>query len=245
MLSDGPEDSNPAWSPDGSRIAFTRKSGGSKNIYIMNADGSNVVRRTNGNSTNETPSWSPDGAWIVFAGINTLVGSTDVYRMKADDDGTSPIILIDRPGYDGQPAWSPDGERIAFASDWVAYDFTSDIFITDVAGSAITQVTAGFGYGSSLVQYYQPAWSPDGQKLAVVTCPLAFVTCSTNTISVLNADGTGLLQLAAAMGNSRPTWSPDAQYIAFGSSGSIHWVKADGNSRGVIVHDGHSPSWQR
>lgn len=243
-LSDGPGDASPAWSPDGSRIAFTRKNEDSTDIYVMDADGSNLVRRTNGN-TNDAPSWSPDGAWIVFAGY-ARGGSMDVYRMRADDDGTSPITIVDLPGYDAQPAWSPDGARIAFVSDWDAYDITSDIFITDASGSAITQVTAGFGLGGSLIEYYQPAWSPDGQRFAVVTCPQAYVTCETSTISVLNADGSGIVQLAATTGGGgRPAWSPDGQLIAFGWNGSIHWISADGDSSGVIIHDGHSPSWRQ
>jgi len=243
-LSDGPGDASPAWSPDGSRIAFTRKNEGSTDIYVMDADGSNLVRRTNGN-TNDAPSWSPDGAWIVFAGY-AHGGSMDVYRVRADVDDTSPISILARPGYDAQPAWSPDGVRIAFVSDWEAYDITSDIFITDASGSAITQVTAGFGFGSSLIEYYQPAWSPDGQKFAAVTCHHAYVTCETSTISVLNADGSGVVQLAATTGGGgRPTWSPDGELIAFGWNGSIHWVSADGSSHGVIVHDGHSPSWRQ
>lgn len=242
-LSDGPGDEEPAWSTDGSRIAFSRRRGDSWDIYIMDADGSNLVQRTNG-QINRSPAWSPDGEWIALTGrYNT--GSAGVYRIKADDDGTSPTLIIDRPGYDGEPAWSPDGSRIAFVSDWVAYDFTYDIFITDATGSTITQVTDGFGYGGSLIQYFSPAWSPDGQKFAVVSCRQSFVTCETGKISVLNADGTGITPLADTIGASKPAWSPDGQIVAYESAGSIHWVSADGSARGVIIDDGHSPSWRQ
>ena len=243
-LSDGPDDGEPAWSPDGSRIAFSRGHGESRDIYVVDADGSNLVRRTNG-YINMSPSWSRDGIWIAFTRCcNT--GSADVYRMKADDDGTDPTTIINRPGYDAEPAWSPDGARIAFVSDWVAYDITFDIFTSDATGSAVTQVTDGFGYAGSLTEYHYPAWSPDGQRFAVVSCRQSFVTCSTGKISVLNADGTGLVTpLADTMGAGRLSWSPDGQFVAFGSSGSIHWVSADGSARGVIIHDGHSPSWRQ
>jgi len=242
-LSDGPDDDEPAWSPDGSRIAFSRGRGESRDIYLVDADGSNLVRRTN-NYSSMSPSWSPDGEWIAFTGCcNT--GSAGVYRMKADDDGTSPVTIIDRPGYDAEPAWSPDGTRIAFVSDWDAYDFTYDIFTADTAGAAITQVTDGFGYNGSLIEYHNPAWSPDGRKFAVVSCRQSAVTCASGTLSVLNADGTGLVPLADTTGAGRLTWSPDGQYVAFGSSGSIRWVSADGSARGVIINDGHSPSWRQ
>lgn len=242
-LSDGPDDGDPAWSPDGSRIAFSRKRGESSDIYIVNADGSNLVQRTGSNS-NTSPSWSPDGAWIAFTAC-CANGSAGVYRIKADDDGTDPVPVVDRPGYDAQPAWSPDGVRIAFVSDWIAYDFTSDIFTSDATGSVITQVTDGFGDAASLIEYHNPAWSPDGGRIAVVRCHIEFVPCASGaTISVISADGTGLVSLADTTGAGRLSWTPDGQIIAFGSSGSIHWVSADGSASGVIVHDGHSPSWR-
>jgi TolB protein len=202
----------------------------------MDADGSNLTRRTSG-GWNEAPNWSPDGEWITFA-------RGDVYLIKAVDDGTSPIRLTNDPGWETHPAWSPDGTRIAFVSDWAAYDFTRDIFTTAPTGSAWTQLTFGFGSGASLIEYYQPAWSPDGQRLAVVTCRQAFEYCSSSTVSVMSADGSGLQQLAATSGFARPTWSPDGRTITFGSGGSLYWVSVDGRAMGVVVANGHSPAWR-
>jgi TolB protein len=251
-LSDGPDDAEPAWSPDGSRLAFASARGASPEstaIWIMDADGGNLVRRAIA-LYGGSPSWSPDGQWIAFTAVtpyDSLIpgtGSLDVFVMRADDDGTSPINLIAQQAWDAHPAWSPDGTRIAFVSDWTAYDFTADIYTMAADGSQRTQLTDGFGFDGSLVQYYQPAWSPDGQRIAVVTCRIGFYTCQPSTVSVMNADGSGITQLAATVGWDGATWSPDGQIVAFGSGGSVYWVSADRSALGVIVANGHSPAWR-
>lgn len=241
QLSNGPNDADPAWSSDGRRIAFSRGQNTSRDIYIMDADGSNVVQRTHG-GYNDAPTWSPDGQRIAFAAMGG--GSLNVYVMPAEDDGTSPIAVVQRPGYDGQPAWSPDGTVLSFASDWIAYDFTSDIFVTPPSGFPITQLTNGFGFGGSLIEYYQPAWSPHDQRLAVVTCLIAFETCAASTLSVMNADGSGLTALTTTNGFAGPAWSPDGSLIAFSSSGDIFSIRADGGGRGMIIANGSSPAWR-
>jgi Tol biopolymer transport system component len=243
-LSDGPDDADPAWSPDGQRLAFASARGAppeSTAIYIMDADGSNLIRRVTARFA-ASPAWSPDGQWVVYAGFHA--GSMDVFAIRADDDGAGPVNLTDAAGWEAHPAWSPDGTRIAFVADWIAYDFTADIFTMAPDGSQQTQLTNGFGFGDALVQYYQPAWSPDGQRLAVVTCRFGFETCSASTVSVMNADGSGLVALAATIGWDGATWSPDGQTIAFGSAGSLYWVSADRSALGVVVANGHSPAWR-
>jgi len=96
----------PAWSPDGSRIAFTslRRDG----IWVMNADGTSLRRVTTSPSLDLEPTWSPDGRRFVFVLRGELwteaVGGTDRRRL--------PVA----PGADARPDWSPDGTQIAFLS---------------------------------------------------------------------------------------------------------------------------------
>lgn len=244
-LSDGPGDRDPAWSPDGQRIAFVRSRGDSADVYVMNADGSNLMRRTSGPYA-EAPAWSPDATRIAFAAGGD--GSQNVYVMHADDDGTGADALVALPGYDAYPAWSPDGRKIAFVSDWRAYDFVYDVYVVDADTTGVTAlaepalVEGPFFWPVSY--YFQPTWSPDGQRLALVSCPWSFGFCSSSVVEVRNADGSGLHQLATAGGLARPTWSPDGQAIAFSSSGDIHWIRTDGSARGLVLANGHSPAWR-
>lgn len=97
-------DSDPSWSPDGSKIAFASPSrGDSSIIYIIDADGYNPVRLTNRGSLCYYPSWSPDGSKIAFELERN--GNHDIYVMDAD--GTNKINLTKGDGNCYNPSWSP------------------------------------------------------------------------------------------------------------------------------------------
>ena len=118
-------DYSPAWSPDGQRIAFVSFRDGNYEIYVMNADGSEITRLTDTSRYaarvfDGSPAWSPDGQRIAFQSDRD--GNYEIYVMYAD--GSAPTRLTD--GSDnGNPVWSPDGQRIAFTSDrdgpYIAY----------------------------------------------------------------------------------------------------------------------------
>ena len=236
QLSTGPDDDAPAWSPNGSRIAFSRMSGETTGIFVMDADGSNTVRRT---TFGGGPTWSPDGEWIAFVCAEKLC------KVKADDDGTEPVVLYSQgEGVMTDPAWSPDGARVAFVSDWAMFDIWFDIWVVAPDGSGSTALTHHTPATPNPDSQFQPAWSPDGSRIALVECPWAFVTCTSSVIAVMNADGSGLVRLVAASGFASPTWSPDGQVIAFASSNTIEWVSVDASRRGRIIGGGHSPAWR-
>src|SRR6185503_13395477 len=131
----------------------------------MNADGSNLVRRTHG-GYNLEPAWSPDGLSIAFSWLHE--GSTGVFVVEADG-GSQPRVVVNRPGWDGHPAWSKDGRQITFTSDWRAYDFVNDLYIVNADGTDIRDLLVAPIFDPA-VDYRQSAWSPDGRRIAVVSC---------------------------------------------------------------------------
>ncbi|HET9724723.1 MAG TPA: hypothetical protein VFR44_12905 [Actinomycetota bacterium] len=216
--------SEPAWSPDGSRIAFTRLiDDGSTGIYVMNADGSGVARlTTNEQGMDEGPTWSPDGRLIVFSRSEFVTldpdpiaspARRDLYAVALD--GTEPTKLLGGSTDDFSPAWSPDGSTIAFvrmvdpaADGWARI---SQIWTVATDGSGASQVTT-FDKGA-----WRPAWSPDGSALAFD---------GGSDIYIVGADGRGLhrIDLPSGWGEEAespfdPTWSPDGTRIAFTAGG--------------------------
>jgi TolB protein len=97
-------DSSPSWSPDGEKIAFSSNRDGNYEIYVMNADGSDVTRLTNVNNANDSsPSWSPDGEKIVFTSDRDSA-FTEIYSMNADN-GRRVTRLTDNNANDSSPNW--------------------------------------------------------------------------------------------------------------------------------------------
>jgi Tol biopolymer transport system component len=238
-------DSQPAWSPDGQRLAFASDRAGTVNvmdIYVMNADGTNVVRRTF-SGHNQDPTWSQDGTRLAYS-ARANANNTQIWMVSPDSGEPSP--LSQERGWNVQPSWSPDGTRLALVSDWLAFDFVQDIFLVNSDGSGFTPLTNDIG---DHVDYTYPEWSPDGAKLSVTisetTGPVdQYITY----IGVMGNDGSGLTPLAPAATGTSSSWSPDGKRIAFtsGTAGktSIAWVNADGGGSGIIVENGRSPDWQ-
>ena len=106
-------DTSPAWSPDGTHIAFNSDRSGDMDIYVMDADGSNVKRLTDDRGFEGLLSWSPDGQRIVFTSSdNSLNYDGQLIVMNAD--GGNEIILTPEPGTYYFLGWSPDGQKIIF-----------------------------------------------------------------------------------------------------------------------------------
>jgi dipeptidyl aminopeptidase/acylaminoacyl peptidase len=108
----------PAWSADGTRIAYMRyrRRTGNADIWTMDADGSNRVRVTSAPAYESNPSWSPDGTKLVFQSLGRR--SWDLYIVDSSPPHGTPIRLAGTLHDEQEPRWSPDGTRIAFQVYW-------------------------------------------------------------------------------------------------------------------------------
>ena len=147
-------DRYPAWSPDGTKIAFvSNRNKGYIQIWVIDADGGNPTRLTDGVWDNN-PDWSPDGRKIAY---DFLLNPWDndkwnrtIYVM--DSDGKNSRQLIEKPEWDTDPSWSPDGSRIAYETN----DF---IGVMDIDGTNQRRLTENGWHG-------HPTWSPDSESIA-------------------------------------------------------------------------------
>jgi Tol biopolymer transport system component len=219
-----------AWSPDGKKIAFTRRT---RAIYVVNADGSGQ-RRLRSNS--QGPVWSPDGRKIAFTARGPGKGNGgDLYVMNAD--GSDERNLTRTPGTDDRPAWSPDGRKIAFGS---YRDGNWEVYVMNADGSDQRNLTPDPATDS---RFGPPAWSPDGRKIA-----FASERDGNSEVYVMNADGSGQRNLTRTPGGEIfPAWSPDGRRVAFVSGpqrrSGIYVVNADGSGTRRLARRGSEPVW--
>jgi Tol biopolymer transport system component len=176
----------PAWSPDGSKIAFALIVGGAAwDVWVAPADGTDPMQLTTNPAHDFFPSWSPDGTKIAFTSNREV--NSDVFVMDAD--GSDQANVSNRDASTGEsPDWSPDGSKIAFTSR--AGD-ASAIWVMNADGTGAKQLAAE----GSL-----PSWSPDGRQIAFAG--------PTGDICTMNADGSGVTRLTSGGGYSEPDWQP-------------------------------------
>ena len=191
-------DTHAEWSPDGTRIAYTRYARDlMAAIYVINADGTNPRRLSPDGTYDAGPTWSPDGRRIAFENRRDDVSNGEIYVMNAD--GTNRVRLTTYRQPDASPAWSPDGERIAYAS--YSEVGNGDIYLMNVDGTRRVNLT------NDVPDDTEPSWSPDGTQI---------VFSRHGDLFIVNADGTGLTPLTTGLlGAASPTWAPDGLTIAF------------------------------
>ena len=217
----------PEWSPDKAKIAFTRAVEDDVSVWVMDADGTNERRVTQGGGA----VWSPDGTRLAF--LRSTASETDPFATRGqlltiNRDGSDERVITEGPDASplGDLDWSPDGTRIAFVATLptddgnpVTFDEdNSEIYSVRVDTGAVDRLT------DDVHQDEDPQWSPDGEQIAFVSdrddelcgpdgdgCPY------TTEIYLMRSDGSNEVRFTknARRHDRNHEWSPDGRAIAW------------------------------
>lgn len=245
QLIEGIDSETPVWSPDGSQLAFigttTRNGLDFDNLYLVNADGSNLTRLTDYDwRFIYTPTWSPDGQHLAFSASED---GKDFSTYRVELDGSS-ITLLTHTG--GGPVWSPDGRTIVFGCN-------NGLCIMNADGTHMRQITSSYGQEGS------PVWSPDSKYLVFTYRPwIQWINSGgfplPEAIHMLNVESGERTRLTngTITWAYDPAWSPDGSLVAFAgtvreSEGEyqrgIFVVRADASAMMQISDEGEEPVW--
>ena len=194
------DDTQPAWSPNGSAIAFTNdgRADKIKQLYFIAVDGSNI-RRVSFDLQEYGPTWSPDGQYIAY--ILAASSHKILYLRSKDDNFTKPLAfdktqIFGRFGDVEQPAYSPDG-------NWIAYTRLEGRN-TRIFSAQVAQRGANFTGLTSTEKDKDPAWSPDSQWIVFTS-----ERDGNPEIYIMSANGQFQVDLTnSASVDMQPAWQP-------------------------------------
>ncbi len=219
---------DPTWSPEGTRIAYTSDESGNMDVWIQQVTAGQKVNLTKDyGGYDGKPAWSPDGEWIVFVSERNGGGLFKIPALGGIPKRVVSLSFAPSLSYIGAippVCWSPEGTNLAFA-------VAGSLYTIPASGGTPTSVTlppTGLTVG-----YSEPAWSPDGKRIACTG--LVAVGVSTSQIWSVKRDGTDPLSVTEGKNfDHNPVWSSDGRKLFFisdrGGSRDVWWLPVD--SRG-------------
>ena len=220
----------PAWSSDGSRIAFTSTRTGTPELWVMDGHGRHHVQLTHAPMVGGfVPSWSPDDRHIVFSAMSGSPAHPEIWTVDADGRSLRQLTTTVTIGGSNAPSWSPDGASIAFASDRTGLP---EVYAMRPDGTGVRRLTQPTPplYPAANV----PVWSPDGARLAFWSGLEALF----GQVWLMGAGGSGRHALTSCRPPANcdnPAWSPDGRFLLYETNqgegqGAATWVMdADGS----------------
>lgn len=194
----------PALSPDNTKIAFvSRRDAARGEIYVMNINGSNVIRLTNNTYWDIHPCWSPDGTKIAF--VSDRDGQRNIYTMSSID-GSNITRVTNNARNDDSPSWSPDGKEIVFSSELGSSTQTPVPRLYKIKVDGTGQILISKTVNEHEIE---PSWSSKNI--------IAYTRSDANgaQIYTMNPDGSQVTKLSDGKGGWHPGWSDVGDKIAF------------------------------
>jgi TolB protein len=223
---------SPAWSPDGSKVAYVSFENKKPVVYVQNLVTMARVAVANYKGSNSAPSWSPDGTKLAVA--LSREGLTQVYIVNADGSGLR--RLTNTAGIDTEPQFSADGQTIYFTSDRSG---GPQIYRMSVNGGDERRVTFNGSYNIS------PRISPDGKLLAYISRREGRFQ-----LYVLDLTNSQEQRLSDTVKDESPSFSPNGKYLMYateaGRRGSLAVVSVDGRIKHRLTTqagDIREPTW--
>ncbi len=200
---------HPAFSPDGTQIAYAVYGGTNHlQIWTMNADGKSQTQLTSSSDDSFSPSWFPDGKQIAFRSAQD--GQNNVSSVTIE--GGKVMKLFDFDHSTNVVRLSPDGKRFAYSS--TRNGGITNIWLSSADGSEQKQLTFG------KIRAAFPTWSPDGKWIVYGNTD----SSGTEQTAVVSSDGGDPAQLTFDKGQSWPwDWSPDSDKILFAGQRNGIW----------------------